>query len=289
MHMQHPRLLLVLLATIVSPVFAQEKTAPTTPPAPGVQAESAMETQLRTIFAIHNELSRLHYACNSSSADDTPATIRAATAQLRPLCAQLHPLPAAQLHHLCLLADAIIWQREWVYCTYLAEHGITRDPADAPGLEALTHLADKANRRLQSPASSAEEQAAWAELLSLFGGKEALSIPHHLLQSRRAKDYKTALAFFKDLCAATAQPDEEKSLQSIRELACVLDYLLQGGDADRIRLTHLLHAFAQARQNLHRDGLLPPNEAGAPRPLSEARKQTLQSLYSRLPALRELR
>lgn len=286
--MKHFFLLLMLLEAIGLPLCAQTVNIPTSP-AHDPQAESVMEAQLRTVFAIQDELSLLHYAGNGSSIDDTPDTIRAATARLRPLCAKLQNLPATQLHHLCLLADAIIWQRDWVYCTYLAEHGITLDPADALGMEVTARLADKAKQRLQSPATTAEEKAAWAELLSLFGDKEALTIPHSLLQSRRAKDYKTALAFFKDLCAATTQPDEVQSLQSIREQASVLDYLLQGGNADRIRLTHLLHAFAQARQNLHRDGLLPPDEAGTLRPLSEARKQALDTLYTRLPALRELR
>ncbi|MBQ9835106.1 MAG: hypothetical protein IJO34_02160 [Akkermansia sp.] len=283
--------LLVLLATIALSTLAQANAVPATatPSSPGIRAESTLEAQLRTIFAIQNELNLLYDTCNGTSVDDTPATIRAATAQLRPLCTQLQALPTPQLHQLCLLADAIIWQRDWVYCTYLAEHGITLDPADALGLEVPARLADKATHRLHSPATTAEEKAAWAELLSLFGGKTALPIPRQLLQSRRAKDYKTALTFFKDLCAAAAQPDEAQSIRSIREQAGVLDYLLQCGEADRLRLTHLLTAFAQARQNLRNDGMLPQDEAGALQPLSEARRQALEPIFTRLPALRELR
>lgn len=284
------RLLLVLLASAGLPAAAQAESAPAaTSQAPCTQAESTLEAQLRTMLAIQDELSLLHYTCNGQSVDDTPATIRAATARLRPLCAQLQALPAPQLRQLCLLADAIIWQRDWLYCTYLAEHGITLDPVDALGLEVLVQLADNATHRLQSPATTAEEKAAWAGLLSLFGGKAALAAPRALLSARRGKDYKTALAFFKDLCAATALPDEAQSLQRIREQARVLDYLLQGGEAARLRLTHLLTSFVQARQNLHRDGLLRPDETCPPRPLSKARQQALEPLYTRLPALRELR
>lgn len=285
-----PLCLLVLFTSASLPALAQAESAPAaTSQAPCTQAESTLETQLRTVLAIQDELSVLHYTCNGHSVDDTPATIRAATATLRPLCAQLQALPAPQLRQLCLLADAIIWQRDWLYCTYLAEHGITLDPIDALGLEVLAQLADNATHRLQSPATTAEEKAAWAGLLSLFGGKAALAAPRALLSARRGKDYKTALAFFKDLCAATALPDEAQSLQRIREQARVLDYLLQGGEAARLRLTHLLTSFDQARQNLHRDGLLPPAETAAPRPLSIARAQALEPLYTRLPALRELR
>ena len=79
--------LLVLLATIALSTLAQANAAPATatPSSPGSRAESTLEAQLSTIFAIHNELNLLHDACNGASVDDTPATIRTATAQLRPL------------------------------------------------------------------------------------------------------------------------------------------------------------------------------------------------------------
>lgn len=252
------------------------------------QATTTPEQQLQTTLEAYNTLSELHAICNGISQDDTPATIRAATTRLRPLCARLQSLSTPQQRQICLLADAIIWQRDWVYCTYLAEHGITLDPEDSWGLELLAQLADKANRRMQSPRTTAEEKAAWGELLALFGGKSALPIPRQLLNSRLAKDYKTALAFFKDFCAAVAATNETQCLQQLQEQARVLDYLLQGGEADRLRLTHLLTAFAQARQNLRADGLLRPDETCPPLPLSQARAQALEPFFTRLPALREL-
>ena len=42
---------------------------------------------------------------------------------IRPCCEMLHSLPPERVKELILLADAALWQGEWIYNTYLDELG----------------------------------------------------------------------------------------------------------------------------------------------------------------------
>lgn len=250
-------------------------------------AVSVTGKQLRYVLAVHSVLSELYSSRLHSSAGTHAENIRAATAAIRPHIERLKQLPPPQLQELCLLADGILWQSDWLYGMYLGEFGVLCEAAPPMGMEMLVCLSGVVTERLKSTKTTAEEKAAWSEMLDLFGGESALSLPHRLLDARPAKDYKTALNFFKDFCAAASEKDEKRSEQLLREQAAALNYLLQGGEPARLRVSYLLNAFCDAVQSLQRHNQMPtPILPDSLR--SSTRMQTLEPFFLRLPQLRRL-
>lgn len=217
--------------------------------------------------------------------------IRKITQEIRPAIARLRTLPPEQLQQVCLLADAILWQRDWIEVTYCTE--INPDIAFEwmdYGFELLDCYTDSIRKRLHSQATPVTEKAAWLELLQEFGGEAALELPGKLLQQRWAKDYKTALGFFKEICAAATEPNEAACLAKLREQAEVLEYFRQGGEMELLRINGLVEGFREALSTLT---TLAKNSP-FPHPVlpehhrTAARMAALEPFFTALPELRNL-
>ncbi len=259
-------------------------------PVPVMQASavSATEQQVCEVMSVLAEVGRLCVSCRINSETSLAVEIRATAEKIRPYCDRLRQIPADKLRKLCILADAVMWQKEWVYRTYLGEHGVRMKPSHEIGFEVLVYLMKIVPQRLASDSVSDEEKSAWKELINCILGDETIfPTPERLMSWRKGKDYKTALNFFKDMASALSTEDEALSLKLLQEQSEVLDYLLQDGEYERIRVAHLLSAFIEARVKIcTRAGLHHP--ALPPHLRTEARLNVLQTFYSRLPQLKNL-
>ena len=260
------------------------------------QAACSPENALQDALAVYHILCKVNPLCSqmehTGSGKDENAPIHEQihhfTQQIRPHCARLRQLPPEQLKQICMLTDAILWQHDWIIRNYCSE--VMEDIAFEWlewGFEELDICATIINRRLGSPTTTAEEKAAWLELLNELGGVEALSLPKSLLQERWARDYKTALTFYKEFCAAASEQDEATCLQMLKEQAVVVDYLRQNGDLELLRVNELVAAFASALETMKK-------ESPFPRPIlseslrSTTRMQALEPFFTTLPALKPL-
>lgn len=257
------------------------------------QAATPMEAHLQDVQAVYRELARVHavYWAQENAPSNKAAcvdVVKAATESLRPVCARLRALPATELRQLVLLADAIAWQSDWVRYSYMAEHnGDAVLQSSLCGLELVAELSDFIVEALQHPSSSAEEETALRELLTLFGGEAYLPVPRRLLDYRLAKDYKTAYLFFEEFYDACLSADAAACVEKLKELESWLDYLLQGGEADRLRVAALACAYRQAvsAQKLPRPVYV-TGEEKVMTVLEIKRKEALETFFNKLPALK---
>ena len=265
--------------------------------------ESGLATVMNVYGCLNHLYSPLDYLTEDGKANQIAETsIRYAVAEIRPHVEQLQQLSGEQLTQLCMLADAILWQQDWLHGVFLGELGWEMECSLEQGFERLENLAGYVKNRLSSPAVSESEKAAWCELLTLLGGEHVLALPQQLLHQRWAKDYKTALSFFKDLCAAVGTEDEATALRLLAEQAEVMAYLVQGQE-DHIRVSYLLNTFHQSVTELREHAriiaeLRPDSRTAEPEPYvapvlprhlrTEARMNALQPFLHTFPKLREL-
>lgn len=267
-----------------------------------------MEAELGTVLKVYESLNRLYSPCDYLTEDGkknviAEAAIRQAVTEIRPHVERLQQLSPAQVLQLCMLADAILWQQDWLHGMFLGELGWEMECSLEQGFDRLVNLADYVQNRLSSPAVPEPEKAAWRELLSLLGGEQVLAQPHQQLEQRWAKDYKTALSFFKDLCAAVGTEDEAAALRLLAEQAEVMAYLEQGGKEEHIRVSYLLAAFYQSVSQFREHARMVAERRPASRveesepyvsPVfpqhlrTEARMKALQPFVETYPQLREL-
>ena len=277
-------------------LFPCSATIPTQAPTQQVQAAYTTADALQDATEAYHILSRVNPLCCSMkypslrNEDELPVDeqIRQLTQKLRPHCARLHQLPPEQLLQVCMLTDAVLWQSDWIYTGYCTEvlPDIAFEWIDW-GFEELANCARLIKDRLNAPGATDEEKAAWRELLQELGGEAALEIPGRRLNERWAKDYKTALIFYKEFCTAAAVKDEATCLKMLSEQAEVLAYFRQSGDVELLRVNALVAAFEKALDTMK-------DKSPFPRPiLSEkyctpARMQALESFFMALPALKSL-
>lgn len=238
-------------------------------------AQTDMQRQLNDVIVVHNALCQFY-----DEETVSPEMIQKVTTEIGPACARLAELSPEKLKELCLLADGIVWQKDWIYSVYLGENGVMMEAPPEYGFELLSLLAKDVKQRLASDTASPAEKEAWNDLLRVLGGEAVLQIPQQWLHDRLATDYKTALTFFTELYAAALVQDEAQSLKLIQEQEAVLAYLTQGGEADCIRLNHLATAFVNAVTKL--------NAKAEPQTISLARKIALQRFYEKLPSLKAI-
>lgn len=238
-------------------------------------AQTDMQQQLNDVIVVNNALCQFY-----DEETVSPEMIQKVTAEIRPACARLAQLSPEKLKELCLLADGIVWQKNWIYSVYLGENGVLMEAPFEYGFELLSLVAEDVKARLASDTASTAEKEAWKDLLSVLGGEAVLQIPQQWIHDRLATDYKTALTFFKELYAAALVQDEAQSLKQIQEQEAVLAYLTQGGEADCIRLNYLAAAFVNAVTKL--------NAKAEPQTISLARKIALQRFCEKLPNLKGL-
>ena len=269
---------------------------PAKAPAPQVQAAYTTADALRDATAAFHVLSQVNTLCGSMSypglrdEDELPVPeqIRQITQKVRPYCARLRQLPPEQLKQVCMLTDAILWQSDWIvrdYCSAIVPD-IEFEWLDW-GFEELATCASLIRRRLDTPSATAEEKAAWLELLQELGGTASLEIPDRLLNERWAKDYKTALTFYKEFCAATTEQNEAVCLRKLAEQAEVLAYFRQSGDVELLRVNALVAAFEEALDTM-KDASPFPRPILSEKYCTPARMQALEPFFTALPALKSL-
>lgn len=260
---------------------------PATPMEAHLQDVELVFSGLAALNAYYNEYYNSDAAADKPSVEARVAYLKETTEKLRPACERLWALPADELLQLVLLADAIAWQRDWVIDSYKSAHSDVIIPEHKSGLEILVELSYTIRRKLSYSSTSQAEVDALLSLLSLFGGVDSLLLPSQLLDQRIAKDYKTAYYFFEDFLAATQLTDEEACLRRLAELAPLLDYLLQGGEADCLRVAALADAYAYALRRVH--GKAPKHLPLLPAESPESeREKALNAFFDKLPALRHL-
>ena len=286
-------LLLLLLSLGLLPSSAD---TPAQVPATQVQVAYSTQDALKDATAAYHILSHLNPLCciikypalRDEEALPVPEQIRQITQKIRPYSTRLRQLPPEQLKQVCMLADAILWQSNWIVTDYCSE--VVPDLAFewlAWGFEELRNCAGLVKDRLDSPSATSEEKAAWRELLKELGGEAALELPDKLLQERWAKDYKTALTFYKEFCAAATEKKETVCLTKLAEQAEVLEYFRQGGEMELLRVNALVYAFEEALATMKDDSPFPrpilPKKRRTP-----ARMQALEPFFSAIPALKPL-
>ena len=269
---------------------------PAQAPAPQVQEAYSTQDALKDATAAYHILSHVNPLYSRIKypelRDDdelpVPEQIRQITQKIRPYSARLRQLPPEQLKQVCMLADAILWQSDWIVRDYCSEvvPDIAFEWLDR-GFEELGTCAVLVKKRLDCPTATAEEKSAWNELILELGGEAVLELPDKLLQERWAKDYKTALTFYKEFCAATTEQNEAVCLRKLAEQAEVLEYFCQGGEMELLRVNALVSAFEEALDTMG-------DESPFPRPIlpkkrrTPARMQALEPFFTAIPALKPL-
>lgn len=218
--------------------------------------------------------------------------------KIRPIIAHLQQLPVEDVKAACLLADSIIYQREWMYGVYLGEFGYECEaPADT-GLRAVSNLFEKVLHYLQpnsgiSPATRETLEA----FVAACGGVQAMNAVALWEADARSeqdneREYHAALDFFKAFCAAVSTENEEQCLLQLATLSKQLQQLRGGQNAELLRLNYLVPTFRSALIELWTDVCQPPKPYPNPvLPLSwrtEARMRALQPFFEQLPNLRTL-
>lgn len=278
------------LALCVCLLLLQPCSFATTEPSVPVKAEvTAKESCLQDVLCAYSALEKLHvtyreYGCKSLSHDELVAGLKETTALLRPICARLEAVSADELKQLVLLADAIIWQSDWVNSMYCAEYELDLPSKEVCGLELLAQLSGLIVEGIQHPLTPQEEKAALLELYSLLKGEAVMTQPAYWLDERLAKDYKTAYYFLKEFTEALTMEDDAAAAELLQELAPTLEYLLQEGEPDCLRMKYLTKAFTNLLRDSEWQGVMAPVSVEK----WNARKVLLADMTKRLPALEAL-
>ena len=218
--------------------------------------------------------------------------------KIRPIIAHLQQLPVEDVKAACLLADSIIYQREWMYGVYLGEFGYQCEAPGDTGLRAVSNLFEKVLHYLQpnSGISPATRETLEAFVAACGGGQAMNAVALWEADARSEQDnereYLAALDFFKDFCAAVSTENEEQCLLQMATLSQQLQQLRGGQNAELLRINYLVLQFRSTLIELWTDVCLPPEPYPNPvLPLSwrtETRMQALQSFFEQLPNLRTL-
>ena len=110
-------------------LFPCSADTPAQAPTRQVQEAYTTENALQDATAAYHILSRVNSlisnitypALRDEDALPVPEQIQQITQKLRPYCARLRQLPPEQLLQVCMLADAVLWQSDWIYTGYCTE------------------------------------------------------------------------------------------------------------------------------------------------------------------------
>lgn len=218
--------------------------------------------------------------------------------KIRPIIAHLQQLPVEDVKAACLLADSIIYQREWMYGVYLGEFGYECEAPGDTGLRAVSNLFEMVLHYLQpnsgiSPATRETLEA----FVAACGGVQAMNAvalweADARSEQENEREYLAALCFFKDFCAAVSTEKEEQCLLRLAALSEKLQQQSGGKNAELLRLNYLVPTFRSALIELWSDMCQPPKPY--PNPVlpqalrTETRMQALQPFFEQLPNLRTL-
>ena len=133
-------------------------------------------------------------------------------------------------------------------------------------------------QQLTDSPERASDRALLERLEKALGGEAVVSLPNGLMHERLCRDYKTALTFFDDFTQAVTSGDTA----SLRERYSHLDYLLQGGEPDTLRVSALATAYADCCERMSQL----KHRCKTAVSLSPEMQQALLPFYERLPELR---
>lgn len=275
-------LISVLLCSVLQPCVAHQKEE-NAPCAEHIISPSLTDA-LNDALGVYHELRYLVLA-------DTLKTdaVQHATEMIRPHCIRLAQLPPDTRQKVIMLADAVLWQGQWMQAVYAGECGIDYEaPELDEGFETLVLLSNEIQCILAGTDTPPELRQAVLQLLELLGGETALQRPAQLLQQRWAKDYKTALEFFKAFCAAASRENEQASIDALRELHHSLQYFKTSGHWEMLRLNTLAEYFRLTLIDIGRyehpfGSPILPAERCTPR-----RMHALAPFFESLPGLQKL-
>jgi len=283
--------LIFAAACVLEPCRAAEEPPPELRHvrAPAVQNKlSDRATEVLLAFTQFPESNLLENLVESGGDAELIAIIRKSMDSIRPCCEMLRTLPPERVKELVLLADAVLWQGQWLYGMYLGEFGIAVEAPFDVGLWDLSHSA----RLLQQVLSgkkrvSPEVESLLRELVQLVGGEQVLTYPAALCDEQLCQDYKTALQFYKDFCAAVSAENEAQVIELLREQELVLAYFTAKGEGEIWRVNRLALVFRTALEDLRFHGEEPyPQLSVGNRPPSVMK--ALQPIFAVFPALKEL-
>ena len=259
--------------------------------------EDSLLADVLTVYEALPLCPRPEYLIQSQEQEDINI-FRESAEKIRPIVAHLQQLPVEDVKAACLLADSIIYQREWMYGVYLGEFGYACEAPCDTGLRAVSNLFEKVLHYLQpnsgiSPATRETLEA----FVAACGGVQAMNAVALWEADARSeqdneREYLAALDFFKDFCAAVSTENEEQCLLQLATLSKQLQQLRGGQNAELLRINYLVLQFRSTLIELWTDVCLPPEPY--PNPVlpqalrTETRMQALQSFFEQLPNLRTL-
>ena len=259
--------------------------------------EEALLADVLTVYEALPVCPRPEYLIESQEQEDINI-FRESAEKIRPIVARLQQLPVENVKRACLLADAILYQEQWMLCAYLGEFGYDFEAPGDTGLCVVSVLFEKVLHYLQpnSGISPATRETLEAFVAACGGGQAMNAVISWEADARseqeNEREYLAALDFFKDFCAAVSTENEEQSLLQLANRSQQLQQLSGGQNAELLRINYLVLQFRSTLIKLWTDVCLPPEPYPNPvLPLSwrtEARMRALQSFFEQLPNLRSL-
>lgn len=279
-------------ACVLEPCRAAEELPPKLMPVRTPAAQDRLSDRATDVLVAFTQFpdSNLLEELVVSGDAESIAIIRKSLDSIRPCCEMLRTLPPEQVKELILLADAVLWQSQWLSGFYLGEFGIECEAPFDVGLWDLSHSAELLQQVLSGKKKvSPEVESLLRELVQLVGGEQVLDYPAAWCDEQLGEDYKTALQFYRDFCAAASAEDEQQALTMLKEQEEVLAYFAAKGEGEIWRVNMLAITFHAALIEL-RDH----NEAPYPSPIlpvdlrTPARLKALQPFTDTFPALKNL-
>ncbi len=222
--------------------------------------------------------------------DELIAKVQKKIENIRPCCEMLRTLPPERVKELILLADAVLWQSQWLSNVYMGEFGVECEYPFDVGLLDLSHSARLAKQVLSGEKKvSPRECEVLKELVELAGGEQVLDYPAAMYDDQRSKDYKTALQFYKDFCTAASTEDDAQAIAKLKELEPVMTYFAAKGEGEIWRINKLAHFFLATLLDLREHGITPyPEPLLSKKHCTPTREKALQPFMDTFPALKNL-
>lgn len=281
------RHLLTIAITCLALLPCSARQQATVPPSTSPVSVDVSLSSLADVLAVYRELRGL--ALLEQEGKLTAAHIRQATGNIKGPLFTLRLLAPEYRENLIMLADAVLWQGQWMLAAYAGECGIEYEaPLLEEGLETIILLCSEASRILADDKAAPARRQAVEELVNELGGPDSLKLPEQWLQKRWAKDYKTALNFLTSICAAAAYESDKASLAALQKQRATLQYFKQGGTWEILRVNALAEQFHLALVEIGADAHSFGNPILPEKRRSSARMQALTPFFDILPQLKIL-
>ncbi len=209
---------------------------------------------------------------------------------IRPCSEMLRTLPSERVKELFMLVDAVLWQSQWLDGVYRGEFGVEVEAPFDMGLKDLSRSAAIVKSVLKGEkAVSPEVESVLRMLVELVGGEQVLDYPAAWYDEQWAVDYKTALQFYKEFCAAACAEDEAQAVAKLKELEQVVAYFAAKGEGEIWRVNKLAGFFYASLVDLRAGGLSPyPEPVLSEKYRTPSRMKALQPFIDTFPALKDL-